>query len=309
MNNKLKTYFESIGLSVNGNNAYGTYKGYEVSADVKMLEQVSPVKLHVSFYALPEVKGAIANDLRDLKLKYFTYAADNFGIVLGFNDPLTVGKLINRMPEMLDKIFAVFAKHEVKGVGYCPLCGEEMIEDSKKYNIGWAKISLDTKCVSNLNQVIEAENEEFDKASNNYIPGTIGALLGALVGVIAYVVLFYIGYVTALTSFIAILLGTFLYKKLGGKPNKVMVVIVSITSIASMLFAVTFIYFLAAQALVGEYGFHSTGIQAFLDMLTVSDFSTEFGSNAFMTLLFTMLGVVYEISKISKSVKRQGKIN
>lgn len=308
MNKKLKVYFEQLGLKVEGNSAHGNLKGYEVSTNVVMLDTISPVKMHVSFYASDEVKNLIANDLKELKLKNFTFGTDLYGISLGFNDPLTVGKLLKRMPEMLDKIFAVFDKHEVKGLGYCPLCGEELPQEAKKYRIDWSLISIDDNCINNLNQVIEAENNDFKAAPNNYVKGTFGALLGALVGAVAFVILFLIGYVSAITSLIAILLGTYLYKKLGGKPNAVMVVIVSITSIASMLLTLWGLYIILAQALVFDYNFSSTGMQAFNDMMTIPEFKSEFTTNLLMTFVFTILGVVYQIGQLSKSVKRQGKI-
>jgi hypothetical protein len=308
MNKKIKTYFEQLGLKIEGNNAYGDLYGYEVSANVAMLDQVSPVRIHVSFHASDEAKRLITNDLRDLKFKYFTYATDMYGITLGFNDPLTVGKLLKRMPDMLNKIFEVFNKYEVKGLGFCPVCGEQLPEDAKKYRIEWSLISIDNNCISNLNQVIEAENQDFKEAPNNYLKGTFGALLGALVGAVAFIILFLIGYVSAITSLIAILLGTYLYKKLGGKPNAVMVVIVSITSISSMLLTLWGLYILIAQALVFDYNFTSTGMQAFNDMMTIPEFKSEFTTNLAMTFMFTMLGVVYQIIQLSKSVKRQSAI-
>ena len=308
MNKKLKTYFEELGFNIEGNNAHGTLKGFETSANVSMLDTVSPVKFHVNLYLNEEEKVKVVQEIKNLKLKYFNVDADLYGIALGFNDPLTVGKLIKRMPEMIDKIFAVFAKYEAKGVGYCPVCGELLKEDSKKYRIEWALITMDKDCVNDINAIIENENNDFAEAPNNYLKGTCGALLGALVGIVAYVVLFYIGYVSALTSLIAILLGSYLYKKLDGKPNAIMVVIVSVISILSMLFAVFGIYYLAAQALALEFGFSSLGLQAFTDMMTVPEFSQEFISNLGMTFFYTILGVIFEISRLSKSVKRQGKI-
>jgi hypothetical protein len=308
MNKKIKKYFEELGLKIEGNCAHGSIKGYEVSANVVMLDTISPVKLHVAFHASDETKIAIANDLKELKLKYFSYDLDVYGITLGFNDPLTVGKLLNRMPEMLNSIFGVFNKHEAKGLGYCPVCGEELAPEAKKYRIEWAQITIDDKCIGDLNQVIEAENKEFIEAPNNYLKGTIGALLGALVGAVAFVILFLLGFVSAITSFVAILLGTLLYKKFGGKQNAVMVVIVSITSIVSMLLTLWGLYVVAAQVLVYEFGFTSTGFQAFIDMMTIPDFSSEFVTNLVMTLFFTLLGVGYQIYQLGKSVKRQGTI-
>ena len=308
MNKKLKIYFEELGLNVEGNNAYGNLKGYEVSANVAMLDNISPVKLHVNLYASEETKVAIVNEIKNLKYKYFMVDADMYGMILGFNDPLTVGKLLKRMPEMLEQIFAIFEKYEACGVGYCPICGQTLKEESKKYQIGWALITMDAECVNDLNEIIEAENKEFDESPNNYLKGTLGAALGALVGVVAFIVLFYIGYVSAITSFIAILLGTYLYKKLGGKPNNVMVAIVSIISIVSMALTCFGIYLTASQALVSEFGFSSTGLQAFKDMMTIEIFSEEFTTNLLMTLFFSILGVAFEIGRLSKSVKRQTKI-
>ena len=88
-----------------------------------------------------------------------------------------------------------------------------------------------------------------------------------------------------------------------------MVVIVSITSTVSMILALFGIYVLAAQGLAPSYGFYSTGFKAFKDMMTVKEFSTEFVSNLLLTFLFTIIGVVYQIVKLSKSIKRQGTIN
>lgn len=308
MNKKLQTYFESLGLSIQGNNAYGNLKGYEVSANVAMLDNVAPVKLHVNLFLHAQLKNQMIEEIKALKYKYFTIDEDIYGILLGFNDPLTVGKLLNRMPEMIDSIFGIFNKYEAKGAGYCPICGNELKEESKQYRLEWVVITMDNDCATNINNVIENENKEFNEAPNNYLKGALGACIGALAGIVAYVILFFIGFISALTSFIAILLGGYLYKKFGGKQNYVMVIIVAAISIVSMLLALTGIYYLASQALVLEFGFNSIGIQAFKDMMTIKEFSSEFTTNLLMTLLYTLLGVGYETYRLSKSVKRQDKI-
>lgn len=308
MNKKLKNYFEGLGLKIDGNNAHGNLNGYEVSADVSMLDTVAPVKLHINLFANEEVKMQIMDEILALKYKHFIVNVDIYGFVLGFNDPLTVGKLLKRMPEMVNRIFEIFGKYETKGIGYCPVCGELLEEDSKQYKIEWALITLNNDCVKNINSVIEKDNMNFNKSPNNYLKGTLGACIGALVGIVAFVVIFFIGYISSLTSFIAILLGSYLYKKFGGKQNFVMIIIVATISIASMLLAVFGIYLLAAQTLAIMFDFTSVGIEAFKDMMTIEEFSKEFTSNLLMTLLYTLIGVGYEIYNLSKSIKRQGKI-
>ena len=308
MNKKAVTYFTNLGLKVSGNAAYGNFKGYELNAAVVMLDTVAPVKMHVSLYATNEVKAEIVKEIKSFKFKYFVVAEDLYGISLGFNDALSIGRLLNRMDDMLDKIFEVFKKHDAKGIGYCPVCGEELKEESKKYKIDFAQITIDTTCVSGINEAISQDNEDFKNAPNNYLKGTIGALLGAFVGVVIFVVLFYFGIVSALTSLVAVLLGSFAYKKFGGKPNAMMIVIVTIVSVVSMLLTITGIYVLAAEVIAPEFGFSSTGIQAFTDMLTVQEFSSEFASNFTMTAVYTGFGVIFEVFALSKSIKRQGRI-
>ena len=83
----------------------------------------------------------------------------------------------------------------------------------------------------------------------------------------------------------------------------------ALISVASLLLTVFVLYMNAATILAPEYGFSTTGMDAFSDMMTVSEFSTEFTSNLLMTILFTALGAGFEIYNLSKKVQRVQKIN
>lgn len=87
-----------------------------------------------------------------------------------------------------------------------------------------------------------------------------------------------------------------------------MVLIVSVVSVLSMVLTIFGIYVLASQGLASDFGFHSSGFQAFKDMMTIAEFSKEFKTNLLMTLLYTFIGVAYEAYSLNKSVKRQGEI-
>ena len=87
---------------------------------------------------------------------------------------------------MLDKIFSIFTKYEAKGIGYCPLCGEELKEGAKQYNISGALITMDPECVNKVNEFIEAVNKDFKEAPNNYLKVAIVDVIGALVVAIAF---------------------------------------------------------------------------------------------------------------------------
>ena len=68
------------------------------------------------------------------------------------------------------------------------------------------------------------------------------------------------------------------------------------------------IYVYAANALASKYGYTSSGINAFFDMMNVTDFKKEFTSNATMTLFFTLLGCGFEVFSQIQKVKRSNTI-
>lgn len=139
--------------------------------------------------------------------------------------------------------------------------------------------------------------------------GTLGALIGALAGAVAYFILASFGYIAAISAVLAVFLGGLLFQKFGGKPTKVMVLIVAGLSILSQLIAVFYIYYNAANVLVTEYGFASAGMAAFKDMMSVAEFKGEFTSNLIMTVVFTLIGVGSYIFNLIRQTKRKSTIN
>ena len=79
------------------------------------------------------------------------------------------------------------------------------------------------------------KDKNFEETPNNYGKGVLGLLLGALIGAVSYVILFMLGFISAISAFLSIMLGSLFYKKFGGKPNKVMVVMAALISVASLL--------------------------------------------------------------------------
>ena len=123
-----------------------------------------------------------------------------------------------------------------------------------------------------------------------------------------FYILYTIGFVSAITSFVSIVLGVVLYKKFGGKPDKIMILIVTLVTFVVLILTLLFIYVSASNVLVTEYGFTSTGIQAFKDMMTVKEFKASFTSDLVMTIIFTAIGAGYEVYSLNKKVKRMDQI-
>jgi len=305
MNKGFKEFFQGYGMTINGNNAYGQIKGYETNVTIRMMDKISPVVIHVSCYTTSEQKRAIERSLQSATIKYFRFSFSEFGIKLGFND-ITAGRLIKRLPDLLNQIYGILSVQGALSAKYCPFCGNELtLESSKKADVEGFTITLSSDCIANLNKTIAEENKDFTEAPNNYVEGFFGALLGGIIGGIIAFILYMVGFVSAISAFVAALLGAYFYKKFHGKPNAVMIVIVAVTTLACMAASVVVIYTAAAAIGAEDAGVVMGAIEAFRFCMQDAEFSGMFYSDLAMSMMFSVLGIGYQIFVLAKSIKRK----
>lgn len=308
MNKKFTAFFTGYNMSVNGNYAYGTVNGYETNANIAMMDASFPVRIHISFYATDENKRNIESAIRNLALKYFHMEFSPYGLSMGFND-ITVNKLLNRLPSVLDTIFAILSSNGALKSDCCPVCGNPINkENSQTRDIDGYKITIDNDCVKAINSVISEENNDFETAPNNYFKGFLGAFIGGLAGAVLSIILNFVGFVSSVSVIVSIVLGTFLYQKFHGKPNKVMILIVSLTSMIMQAATIPAIYIAAAGIAAESKGISMSALEAFKLCMRDSQFSTLFYADLALVLLFSALGTVYEIFVLSKKIKRRKNI-
>ena len=306
MNKKLTAFLTERGLTVDKNNAYGMLDGYETNIVYRPFDNVSPLFFHISCYTTDEQKRAIQQTLNAASIKYLKFAFSAYGLEVGLND-LTLGKLLKRLGDVLDKICSTLTDNGALGIGYCPVCGNALdFEQSKKCNVDGLTISIDNNCVDNINNLISAENKDFEAAPNNYLRGFAGAFIGGLVGVAIAVGFYVVGFISAISAFVAILLGEFLYRKFGGKPNKMMVVILSVTTFVMMMLAVVSIYLVAAAIGAGKVGMDTF---AYFELcMKDAEISAAFTRELILTAVFSVIGCGYEIFMLVKRIKRKTNI-
>lgn len=307
MHKKLAEWAVSRGLEVGLESAKGKLNGYEITIGYNPMSNTAPVYGHISFYASENEKYSIINYIKSLKIKFLVYQPTVFGLSFGLND-LTLGALLKKLDNNLESLFTAIKNNGGIGAEYCPYCGEAL-EEYKECNIDGISIKLHQECVEKLNVEIEEDNKEFDEAPNNYFKGTIGLLLGAAIGCIIYVILSMIGIISAISAFASIAIGVALYKKFGGKPNKVMVVLAAVITLVASLLTVYILYVLTAVGFVyEETGQALSGAEAMAIMMKDAEFSGAFTSDMVMTVVFTILGAGYEVFTLTKSIKRTKKI-
>lgn len=308
MNKKFADFFSSYGLVIKDNLAYGIINGYETNAKVNVLDNVSPLRMHISFYATDDQKRSVESAIRNLALKRFNMQFSPYGLSLGFND-ITMNGLLKRLSDILNMIFGILSENKVLKSGFCPVCGNPINEsDSKKCNIDGYTITIDNKCVETINSVINAENQDFYNAPNNYFKGFLGALIGGVVGAIVSILLNVLGFVSSLAAIISIVLGTFLYQKFHGKPNKVMIVIVSLTTLVLLAATIPVIYIAVAGIAANNEGLSISAIEAFKICMSNDEFSRLFYVDLALIVFFSAIGTVFEIFVLAKKIKRKTNI-
>ena len=213
------------------------------------------------------------------------------------------------MPDILYNIFNIISQNGATTAEYCPVCGNRLGEaEYKQCNIDGFKITIDTACVETINAVISEENKDFNEAPNNYLMGSVGAVIGGIVGAALAIGLYMLGYVSALSAIVSVVLGAFLFQKFHGKPDKVMIIIVSVITLVFMIASIFGIYIVAAGIAANEEGLYISAIDAFGICMENEEFSRIFYLDLALSVVFSAVGIGLEIAVLAKQIKRKQNI-
>ena len=303
MNKKLAAALQQHGMTVTGNSAYGTVHGYEMSLRAPSPMEQSAYFLHVSFYASEEKKQEAANEIARFgnKLRVENSA---YGLTITLPQPVfTLNPLIEAIGVLFEKLPALFKQKEIPGADVCPYDGNPMTENSRRCVMNGFFVTLNNDCISSINKAIEEENRLFANAPNNYLQGICGALVGGVVGAALVIALYFMEYVASISAIIAVMLGAFLYRKFGGKPNAVMIVIVSVIS---LIFILIGYYAAVIIDIISEFSldFGSAVELLNLNLAENPEFSKLFYTNLALLLVFTALGIGVMIFSLVRQIKR-----
>lgn len=304
MNKKLAQFCTLNGLTVEGNCAHGVIRGFETN--ILWVQMATfPVCVHISFYGQAEQRSAVENGVRKLAIPYSNFAMDRCGLTLQLTDMLTIGRLLKRMPAIFNDVFSLLESVVARGYEFCPVCGARLDEKpSRQFNIDGSLVSMHEECVGDINRAIEKENADFEVAPRNYLKGFGGVLIGALCGVVITVVLSLLGFISALSTIISMAVGTLLYRKFGGRPDKIMILMVTLTTLVLIELSVFVIYVVVAGIAAANAGLNITGLEALTILLQDSEIATGFYSDLVLTFLFSAVGAVVEIIVLAKQIKR-----
>lgn len=247
------------------------------------------------------------NALDDAKIKRCQFHFTEYGLYVALTD-FTLGKLIERLPSLFELFISTISNNGGLTRQYCPMCGKEFCDNKQELKLDGFSIGIDSDCKDSINAAIEAENKAFEEAPNNYLKGLCGALVGGVIGIVVAIILFNMGFYSSIAAIVSIVVGTLLYKKFGGKPTKMMIVIVSMVTLVFMAISVFLCYFIDAGIAAKEVGLDISAFEAFKIIMDDEEIAGMFRVDMIMVLLFSIIGVVLESVYISKSLKRKQKI-
>ncbi len=303
MSKKITAFFEDYGMKeVSKNTYYGKLHGFEANGFYRPTDQAFPIRIHLSLYL--DNKQPVISKLKNQGFKFFDVCGTEYGILLLFNG-LTFNSMKSGFEEKINTIIESLMMFEAKGLGYDPVTGDELTEEAHLYTLDSGFVVLNPATAESLNAKIIEENKEFDSMPNHYFKGFLGALIGSLAGIGLMIILSLIGFISALSGFVAVFCGEKLYRAFKGKPDKIMIVIVSVTSIVMMLIGIV-----AIDAVIIEGQFlaldASEGIvKDFITALQIPDILSLLIRDILMTLLFTGIGVGVTVAPMLKKTKRQ----
>ena len=288
-----KKIYDALGLVEKEKNVfYGVYKGYELTLAVNQ-----QFYIHLNFFADGNVKAQAVRVFHTTSNQTMTNVGISvYGLAATVNG-MTANSALKKLTEKLDATIAYLNVNEAKGVGYCPCCGEEC-DLLKTIRVNDVYVSLDDKCYNEVAKVAAVEEQQYNEQPNNYLKGFIGAVLGAGIGAVAWIVLYYIGFLSALTAVLAVFLGNYFYVKFGGKANNVKNIIVAGVSLVVLVLACVGIYYVEVGSVIAANNLNMTPFEL---IFSDEELTGMFVSDMAMNVIFTIIGVVAQIASTKRN--------
>jgi len=308
MNKKIMEVFNEYGFTYDGNYGHGFINEYEVNL-FNLDTNLGPI-LMISTYLSQVNKSLFNSKINALKIKMLSTIDYPYGVAVMIG-AVTAGAFLKNAKGELDQIFEVLESLEAPKKDICPVSGEELtFDNSREVNDKGLIVRITNDAIEAINNNIEEENKEFEQADNNYLKGFLGVVIGGVAGVVAAYIFSLLGLISSLSSCLSIWLGTLLYKKFGGKPNIVMVIMSFAVTILFMIGYTIFNYNGIALTLIEGLELHVTDGQAFnYCMNNFEEFSSAFESDLISTIIFSLIGTFVFSFNVIKSIKRPTKLD
>lgn len=285
----MKEFAESHGLACTKRSCYGLYKGYRIHVKYALMGNPSCLITVVT-----DTKGRDKDIERFLEknkhdLKISQYGVVGIGLMVS---PQVYRGVFRRVEEILDKLVAQLSKLGCPNAVYCPYCGTELAGDTVEMEESGIPFKAHEACYERAHEAMVRKEEAERAAPDKKAAGIAGALLGALAGAVAFILMYLWWNFAAIAAAISVLLGAWLYGRMGGKNTSFKVVTVSIVSLIVMFAVFALCVFLQAKA--NMEGFDGGVIAKILqDWQNDAQYKQSIILNFIFIFVFDLVGTAY----------------
>ncbi len=217
--NILKKAFQGGDVKVKGMMAWGTYKGFHVTAQQNA--NTYAFQLKITYYkeggedallTLKEHINELFGRIKAEQKQLADYTVEDNVIHFTVNSAGLASATAKKINSNVEQIIALLQAEGCKSG--CEQCGSE--SSVHVYNTNNILFTLCDNCRSHLEQDMESARDEVKNQKSNVVLGILGAVGGSVLGVVLWVLIYQLGYIAGIAGAAIMLLGMFGYKKFGG---------------------------------------------------------------------------------------------
>lgn len=221
----------SMGFEVFGQACVGCHRGYAIRVTSGSYDSCladAAIRLDPKDKDTPRKLSDCAKQLRPRRTFMIVNKGQTVRVSVRFHGKAPLDQQVR---ELLDQIVSTLTAAGIPPAGTCAICGGASPESLALLN---SYQPVHAGCVHHLAQDTR-ENVENNRLNGSYLTGFLGALLGMLVGMIPNLLAaIYTDSIFSILYALVPLAAMWGYRKLGGKIDRVSIVIVVILSLASV---------------------------------------------------------------------------
>ena len=216
----LDQFFLEFHFKTSGKISYGILKNRLIS--ITNVSGLIKISIIVSKNISQEDSDNLSRKLFQMVEKHPSLVKNEFGTfsVETYLNPIKTKDedIIACVYEMID----ILDDCHIPNCDTCPLCGRNLASDSPFYEFENYILQIHKECYDSVQNMLDTaiKTHYGDVKKQNYFTGILGAILAGLIGVLLYLFIGSGNYLACLSSFVAIYLGHFFYKKFKGKMTK-----------------------------------------------------------------------------------------
>lgn len=302
MTRNLITFLTGNNFSIEQESAYSFINGYQVS-----IRQNPNLAVQIFSFLDEEQIASVISYLKENNkiLHVSSFNVTYLGVCINIAS-------LNTLMETLEKITNFLSLQNTKNQDYCPVTGEELKEETKqKVHYNQFVVFINEASVEILNAQIEQTEQDFQNAPNNYLKGTLGALIGGALGAIVWVVIgAFTGFMSGWIAFLIAFLAGIGYDKMKGKPTHMKFVVAAVVTLCYVVISMLIVYILIVKTVMKQYDLEGNPISVLLQLIDLDEgVKTGFITDMVLALLFGVFGVFFSYFQMKKTLhKKQEKI-